>query len=1082
MKFSSPAGRLAGCVLLVVTAALATVPVSSQENRRARRLRTVMVDGREAADGEVLVRYRAITDSLQRARAESDVDADEIETIDARGVRRVHSSRRSTHELLSMLRANPDVEFAEPNYLLHADVTPNDPFFGSLWGLFNGGQSGGTAGNDISATQAWDISTGNRANVVGVIDTGIDYNHPDLAANIWSAPSPFSVVVGGLTINCPAGSHGFNAIFNTCDPMDDHDHGTHVAGTIGGVGNNGVGVAGVNWQTSMMGLKFLDASGSGWTSDAMKAIEFAIQTKAAFSSSGGANVRVLSNSWGGGAYSQSLRDMIVRANTSEMLFVAAAGNSGSNNDAYPTYPANYDVANVVAVAAIDRFAQRAAFSNYGANTVHLGAPGVSILSTVRSNSYATFSGTSMATPHVSGAAALLLSACNLPTATSLASAILTRVDPLASMSGVTRTGGRLNVNNAIRSCPPITNPVPTITSLSPVNIVVGGPFQTLTVTGTGFVTNSQVRVNGSARTTVFVSSSQVRATINASDIASLGTRAITVFNPTPGGGESGSLNLNVIPAPDFLIYGTYGQASTVVPSFNSSLPVYINGGPGNPTDWVGLFRVGAADGEALEWKYLDGSTTVPGSGTTNVTVVFTTPATAGNYQLRMYAKGFVRLATSATITPVAASQISINDVSVTEGDSGTKTATFTISLNAPNPGPSFDVQYYTGDQTATAPSDYVRIDNEPVLGPFVSFATGVQTRTINVVINGDTFIEPNEQFVVNLLRPISYTPPYNGVIVDGQGIGTIINDEAVPPATITGPANAVINTAITATIGNGPANPTDWAGLFAVGAPDGAALQWQYLDGTQTLPAAGFSNASLAFVAPGSPGTYEFRFYGRGFVRLATSAPITVALPGGSSATVTTPPGAVGGTPFQAVIANGPGATTDWAGVFAVGAGDSQALQWQYLNGMQTLPAIGLTSATLTFIAPPPGQYEVRLYARGFVRLATGGTITVATPGAGSPVLTVSPPSADPGDTLQADLSNGPGNTSDWAGLFLVGAPDSAAIQWQYLNGLQTPPTIGLQSATMFFTAPATTGNYEIRVYARGFVRLATSASIHIGP
>src|SRR5207247_6416930 len=200
---------------------------------------------------------------------------------------------------------------AEPNCIFHTTLKPNDPSFPQRWGL----QNTGTPGADISAVPAWDITRGSTSNVVGVVDTGIDYDHPDLAANIWSAPFAFSVTIAGQTINCAAGTHGFNAIANTCDPKDDNNHGSHVSGTIGAVGNNGIGVVGVNWTASIMGLKFLDKNGSGSTSNAINAIEFAIQAKALFGVA--ANVRVLSNSWGGGGFSQALLNQINKANTND---------------------------------------------------------------------------------------------------------------------------------------------------------------------------------------------------------------------------------------------------------------------------------------------------------------------------------------------------------------------------------------------------------------------------------------------------------------------------------------------------------------------------------------------------------------------------------------------------------------------------------------------------------------------------------------------------------------------------------------------------------------------------------------------
>ena len=307
----------------------------------------------------------------------------------------------------------------------------------------------GTQGADIKASLAWDVAEGNKGIVVGMVDSGVDYTHPDLADNMWSAPSSFSVTISGQTITCAAGTHGFNAINRTCDPNDDDGHGTHTAGVVGAKGNSGLGISGISRVANMMALKFLDNTGQGTTANAIAAIEFAIQVKKKFPSA--ANVRVLNASWGGGTFSQALLDEINLAGANDMLFVAAAGNLGENNDSSPHYPAAYNAANLIAVAATDNRDQLAFFSNFGPQTVHLGAPGVDIYSTSQGNSYNRASGTSESAPMVSGAAALVLSACALNTG-SLKSNILGSVDLIPSMSGITATGGRLNVNKAIRNC------------------------------------------------------------------------------------------------------------------------------------------------------------------------------------------------------------------------------------------------------------------------------------------------------------------------------------------------------------------------------------------------------------------------------------------------------------------------------------------------------------------------------------------------------------------------------------------------------------------------------------------------------
>ncbi len=359
--------------------------------------------------GTLLVRFKAKASVQQVAIAHAAAQAQVVRKYHV--VPNLHRVRlaegMSVMRALRAYRQNSAVQYAEPDFAVQAvGVNPNDPSYvdGTQWALHNTGQNGGTAGADIDAPDAWSITTGSSSVVVGDIDTGIDYNHPDLAANVWSAPFSFSVTASdGSVITCPAGSHGFNAVYSSCDPMDDAGHGTHTAGTMAAGGNNGIGVAGVNWNVTVVACKFLDASGAGWTSDAITCLEFLKDLK----DNHGLNLVATNNSWGGWDFSQALMDAIDAQRQSGILLMAAAGNAALDDDANGFYPADYVLPNLIAVAATDRNDVLATFSDYGKHSVHLGAPGVSIISTTPDNSYSTWNGTSMATPHVTGVAALL---------------------------------------------------------------------------------------------------------------------------------------------------------------------------------------------------------------------------------------------------------------------------------------------------------------------------------------------------------------------------------------------------------------------------------------------------------------------------------------------------------------------------------------------------------------------------------------------------------------------------------------------------------------------------------------------------
>ncbi|MEX0322618.1 MAG: S8 family serine peptidase [Puniceicoccaceae bacterium] len=323
-------------------------------------------------------------------------------------------------------------------------VPPTDSYFasGELWGLENTGQSGGAAGVDVNAVSGWAINTGSSSTVVAVIDTGIRYTHQDLVGNMWSNSG--EVAANGIDDDSNGyidDIYGINAITGTGNPLDDHGHGSHVAGTIGATANDSGGHVGVAHDVQLMALKALDSAGYGTTSGAVLCIDYAISKGAS----------VINASWGDTTFSQALKDSISAANSAGILFVAAAGNSGMSNDFIPFYPASYDVANVVSVAAVDRTGARASFSNYGSVSVDLGAPGVDILSTTSNtnSSYGYKDGTSMASPHVAGVAALLISEHPSAGIHELTTRLIQTTTPLAGLSGYTLSGGIVNAAAAL---------------------------------------------------------------------------------------------------------------------------------------------------------------------------------------------------------------------------------------------------------------------------------------------------------------------------------------------------------------------------------------------------------------------------------------------------------------------------------------------------------------------------------------------------------------------------------------------------------------------------------------------------------
>jgi len=472
----SPLQDISNSQDLINTSVSSGVTVNGQNSVQVKSSPSLQVSA-EYAPERVIVRYKTDTMSTMSAlpsvmsTTNAEVGASVMTDYSEAGIpgmQVVQVKGVPVTKAIQEYTSNPNVLYAEPDYLVslppeQADKvstrveslelasmrTPNDPDFPLQWGLKNTGQAPfyGQSGADIKAADAWGTTTGSSSVVIAVVDTGVDYTHPDLAGNIWinSGEIPNNGIDDDRN-GYVDDVRGWNFASSNNNPMDDHGHGTHCAGSIAAVSNNNLGITGVCWNARIMPLKFLNASGNGRVSDAISAILYANRMGA----------QVISNSWGGTQYTQALKDAI---DASPAVVVCAAGNSGQNSDQYPQYPAAMSSSNIISVAATDNKDKLASFSNYGTSSVDLAAPGVNIRSTYKNGQYQYLSGTSMATPYVSGVAGLLKAVNPSMTKNQIRDRILNTVDRLSSLSGKVATGGRLNAAAAVGSV----SPTPTVT-------------------------------------------------------------------------------------------------------------------------------------------------------------------------------------------------------------------------------------------------------------------------------------------------------------------------------------------------------------------------------------------------------------------------------------------------------------------------------------------------------------------------------------------------------------------------------------------------------------------------------------------
>ncbi|MFZ2279090.1 MAG: tandem-95 repeat protein [Prosthecobacter sp.] len=606
------------------------------------------------------------------------------------------------------------MQIVEPDYVVFASLTPNDPSFSSLWGMNNTGQSGGVGDADIDAPEAWDVARGSSAVVVGIIDTGIDYTHPDLAANMWLNAGE----IPGNGIDDDGNGYiddmrGWDFVSNDNDPADDHYHGTHCAGTIGAVGDNGIGVAGVCHTVRLMALKFLSGSGGGSTSDAIEAVLYATAN----------HVTLTSNSWGGGGYSQTLKNAIDAAGTAGILFVAAAGNSGINTDLSASYPASYDSANIISVAASDNADVLASFTNYGATTVDLAAPGVSIYSTSPGGGYRTLSGTSMACPHVAGACALIKSARPAMNWSDIKSSLMSNVDGVAGMTGKVAANGRMNLARALIIA---SEPYVTLTALQASDSGLQGgagnndgvlnPAEDITLAVT--LKNVGAKTAKGAASTLTVTSAGNKVTVlqgsnSWGDLAVGGTAStggtpflirIAADTPTP---HVFSLILNTTDT-DGHAWTSQAQLTVFTSSTVSGRVTAVTGGSGIAAALI---------------NYTGTST---GSVVTAADGTYSVKLTDGTYEFRATAPGYNPSAsTSVTVPPNPAAvdfalgksriQVAPSTLASTQYEDAVATKTLTLTNNGDQPL-TFDVNSVPRSSVLSMDPGTASIQAPPILG------------------------------------------------------------------------------------------------------------------------------------------------------------------------------------------------------------------------------------------------------------------------------------------------------------------------------------------------------------------------------
>ena len=998
-----------------VLAQPASIPVELRERAQsAGRVRAIVElrTGRaQVAEGRMS--RAAAAAQRRRIRNAGDAVTARMQARNARLMRRFESVPFVVLEVdtnaLDALASDPDVVAVVEDRLLEPSLAESIPL--------------------VEADAAHGLGLDGSGTVVAILDTGVDASHPFLAGKVVAEACFASPGQAEDPGDCPNGTDtqtgtgaGVPCSYVGCD------HGTHVAGIAAG---QDASVTGVAPGADLIAVQVFHASNFcavppcplAYGSDISAGLEYVYDLRDQY------DIAAVNMSLGGGISSSScdgldpqMTAVIDNLRSVEIATVVASGNDGVIGGL--GFPAC--ISSAISVAATDDSDLVAWFSNTSSD-LDLFAPGVAIDSSVPGGQFANFNGTSMASPHVAGAFAILRQANSSASVDELLTTLSDTGRPVYDDRGGATpvVKSRIRLSGAVG----ISSPTPTLASVSPNTLDAWGASQTVSVTGSGFIQATYALVSGVIRPTTFVSDTELLVSVLDTDLGTgAGSLGISVANPPPGGGSSAELAI-ALRAPVFTFSSATAETGEVI-------NVSWSQGPTGVGSWVALAQVGAPDSSYADFRYM---TQLPVANSWDVTMPF-----AGDFEIRLYPSfAYERVATSQALS---------------------------VSDSIPDPGNA----ELTVSATAVAGGDPITASltgSSGVAGDWLAFAeVGAPESSYlqwTYVGSGNTSLDwtitaplvPG-QYEFRLFTDSSYT-----LLVTSEAVTVLPPPPADVDLTVSA-TDVAPGEQLTVSVTGAPGGGGDWLSLAGVGTPDSSFLQWTYLG-------SGTTSFDWTVTMPTTPGEYEFRFYeNNGYVVLTRSAVVTVVDPGpgpGAPELTVDATAVVPGDPITVTLVGGSGNTTDWLAFAAVGTPGTSYLSYTYVGA-------GVTSRSWTVTAPSTGgDYEFRFMPdNGYTAAATSPPVSVVVAEPDPPSLTVEVSSASPGEAVTVTLANGYGGTGDWLGLAAVGAPDTSYLQWNYVGD-------GVTDRTWTVNMPSASGDYEFRLFRDyGYTRAATSTAVTV--